>query len=120
MVDVHAMVESYSWFDQQSEQFTKQNAEQKIDLKKGKRHLFTERCQCQSLDFKGYFMDFMGGFGSLESFTDGGGLSAPSTAVSGADGDNTFSNAFNYKTGSNNLPWYAYAALVAIAVVIKG
>ena len=39
-------------------------------------------------------------FGGMESLTGGGGLSSSSS--SSADGDNTFANGFDYKSGGDN------------------
>lgn len=60
-------------------------------------------------------------FGSLTSLTGGGGLSSSSSAS--ADGDNTFSNAFNYKTGGgsdagNNQMLIMGAVAVALVLVV--
>ena len=63
-------------------------------------------------------------FSALTSLTGGGGLQSSSS--SSADGDNTFSNAFNYRTGAqetkvdNNLLVLGALALAVFFVVKRG
>jgi len=62
------------------------------------------------------------GFSALTSLTGGGGLQSSSSSSASADGDNTFSNGFNYSPnngGKSWLPW-AVLGLVAVAYIVKG
>jgi len=60
-------------------------------------------------------------FGQMTSLTGGGGLSSSSTAS--ADGDNAFSNAFNYKNGAqasnNNMLIIAAITIAALYFASK-
>lgn len=57
-------------------------------------------------------------FGSLTSFTGGGGLDTSSSSQAG--GDNTFANGFNYKAGggNGNNQTLILAGLAAVALAV--